>query len=394
MKINKQIVAAALAAVSVTSASAADVIINITGSTAFRSAIHTTIQASMTGEEFTYVGSSLNGSLYALFQGQLNGLTLTGADKCIIRTSWSGSAQGIGDIATPNAVPVLILDNNGTVNPTVAGQAIGADALGQPTVANVLTTGFAKIALSDVIQASTVYNGGSFPTLSSTVVGVVGFQMVANEVASNPLSNITKEQYRYLLGNGSAPLSFFTGVAADSNRNVYAVGRDSGSGTRAVILAESGYGVFNAINQYLVTSSGGVASALTYVGDGGYSAGSDLRTALGATTAAVSVDGGASENALLIGHAGISDTATIVTNGGKALSFNGVAYSADAVRRGAYTYWSYQNILSASGLSTGETVLKADLIANIPANIGSAGITTTSMVASRPDGLDGGAIIP
>ena len=45
-----------------------------------------------------------------------------------------------------------------------------------------------------------------------------------------------------------------------------------------------------------------------------------------------------------VGYNGVADTSTLVANGGKALSYNGVAYSPAAVKNGQYTLWSYAHI--------------------------------------------------
>jgi len=94
-----------------------------------------------------------------------------------------------------------------------------------------------------------------------------------------------------------------------------------------------------------------------------------------------------------VGYLGTSDAATAVTDGGRALSYNGVAYSAAAVEDGQYGFWGYEHmyyLTSATGsqVAIGSSQAAADALAdtiyNSPiANLSSAGVPFTSMVAAK-----------
>jgi hypothetical protein len=91
--------------------------------------------------------------------------------------------------------------------------------------------------------------------------------MLTNE--GSTITNVTSQQWRALLAGGYQPLSMFTGNAAHVT-NVFATGRNDGSGTRTTYMAESGYGITSLVKQYLVVDSdAGAIQAMQLVPQGG-----------------------------------------------------------------------------------------------------------------------------
>src|SRR5690242_20225133 len=99
MKFKEVIVASALSLAFVSLCDAGT--LYLTGSTAMRSSIYTTIRTA--GSVFTgvpttttYEGSSASGANYMVFSGTLVG----GSGTTVIKCHWSGSEGGIRDVAT------------------------------------------------------------------------------------------------------------------------------------------------------------------------------------------------------------------------------------------------------------------------------------------------------
>ena len=184
------------------------------------------------------------------------------------------------------------------------------------------------------------------------------------------------------------------------------------------------------MNQFVVTSNG--TSAITTLkktaegdafastvweqdsdGNGGYTSGSTLRTEMGKTAANVTVydadgitalqEGGKAD---LVTFLTISDASSARGSGALFCGYNGVKLDGIAasgssltaadkakVTNGAYTAWSYQQFYARPAAYTGTTKTIYDsLKAAIGANIGSAGIPTSEMVAGRE--VDGGTVAP
>lgn len=362
--------AAAFALAAFTSAANAQVTVNITGSTAFRSAVHNSILDAMTGEQYAYTGGTLAGAGQAIFVGNISGVTGT----VTIRTGWSGSATGIDAVA--NQKDVAFLGTGVTMSPGGTSNT--------PTGAS---TAKAQFALSDCDQGSTSFTN---PALEDAKVAVVPFRFLVNKsTITGNFNNMTPQQFRALYGSGQLPLSFFTGNPADT-KFVYGAGRDSGSGTRVITLAETGYGIFVILNQWTGTPAGGALTTLSFAGDGGFSSGGNLATLLSATTTSVSVAGAPAAEILITGYAGIPDSDVAITGGAKALKWNGHDYSVANVQNGQYTFWSYEHMFGKLGLTTAEIAVRDAIIAAIPTHLGTAGIALGSMNVQRPS--DGGLV--
>lgn len=353
------------------SSASGQTVIDITGSTAGRSAVHGRIVALLTGEVISWNGNaSVTSASRAIYKGTFDGKPVT------VRTFWSGSAAGVRDVANAPQLNNSYFDKN-TV-PT--GGEITTPVLAPASAETVSEIGF-----SDVFQSSTAFTTN--PLVDEASVAVLPFLFMKNDGAPAALTNVTPNQFRALFtALGEAPLSLFTGNAAHASTTVFATGRNNESGTRITVQAETGTGVFAQLAQYQGT---GDPATLSFVGNGGYPSGGNVATLLGATLPAGSA---------LIGYLGVSDGATAATNGATYLTYNGVSYSEDSVRNGQYSMWGYlhqfsMNISAAALGDTGTTQdfyddLKAALIST-PGS-GTIGIETMNVERSA----DGATITP
>jgi hypothetical protein len=422
-----------------TSAAFADVTVNITGATAFRAATLASIKARYvaSGVAFKYAhdqatsgGTVFTGATRAIFIGSFPGVSGTTTIRCC----FTGSVEGIRAL-----VPVVdpappTYYQNSLLNSTTA-------AVGGTELANQAATGAATavsdIAFSDVAKSSTPFAGFALNP-SAPAVGVIVFTMLTNE--GSAITDVTSQQFGALMSAGVQPLSLFTGNAAD-NTSVYATGRNDGSGTRSIYLAETGYGISNPVKQYVTLAStstalstiqlvpsGGVNSpalpgqlaanaSLVWgqdvAGNGGYNSGSALRTDMGKTGLSVTVldDTGSDANggpvrADLVTFLSLNDAVSARNNGAVFCGYNGVKLNDIAttgsvlsaadkakVTSGKYTAWSYQNMYRRSSITGGDALTVYEGIkAAIPANLGSAGIALSDMSVGRE--LDGGIVAP
>ncbi|MFZ4768442.1 MAG: hypothetical protein ACOYMN_26135, partial [Roseimicrobium sp.] len=297
-------------------ASAADYSVYITGSTAGRASVHTSIQALLTSPVTTANNATLGSAGKANFVGTI------GSDTVTVYCAWSGSAEG-----------VQALDQN--LDVTFMAETGGGTVI---TPTNLVHK--ADIAFSDVFQSSTIYNANA---LGDTSTIVLPFRFYSSE--GSPLTNVTSAHMRALFGVGIQPLATLTGNSAHRSAAVVATGRNNQSGTRITTMAEIGYGVFNNVIQYKPTITGAEptanAAAMTNVANGGESSGGTVAGNLSCTTTGLSatVFGSTYTPCYFVGYVGLSDGTTAANNGAAALNYNGVAYGADAVREGSYTLW-------------------------------------------------------
>lgn len=349
---------ASLLALGMIGSASAQTVITLTGSTAFRGETHDAILNVLSGEVYAYTGSNLTTASQAIFTGTLSGTSV------IIKTSWSGSISGI--VSVRNSANVNCLPNStpqsagGTANATTGTEARVPD-----------------LAFSDVSFTSTPFSSAS---LQEREVGIIPFQYVASFSARANLTNITSQNARQLWNDGFLPLAMATGSPDDRTttitstwgtdnyggpipRMLFALGRNAGSGTRFVYLAEPGIGVNSAIQQWDPRSfiSGNnltnhvlwpqetVDGILYPEGNSGYSSGGQLISVMRLNTEAGI--GGA-----YISFLGVNDAAAITAptgsgaGPGKTLTYNGVAYSPDAVKEGQYTAWSFQQLINRAPL--------------------------------------------
>jgi len=382
---SKLLTAGALA-LAFASSAIADVTVNITGATAFRAATLAAIKArfAASGQPFKFAhdqatsgGTFYTGATRSIWIGTFPGVSGT----TTIRTCFTGSVEGIRALvgASDPAPPTYYQPS--LLNSTTA-------IVGGAELANQGTTGAATatsdIAFSDVSKAVTPYASSPLQP-ASPAVGVVVFTMLTNE--GSPITNVTAQQFRALLTRGFQPLSLFTGNATDSDKYIFATGRNDGSGTRTTYLAESGFGVTNPVKQYITIRSsstalqaiqevpaGGVNSPLTgdladyknntgafagvggnitqsasnastvwgqdLDGNGGYNSGSTLRTDMGKTGTtgvyvfdATGADafGGPLANVSLVTWLSLNDAVIARDNGAVICGYNGVRLNDIAV---------------------------------------------------------------
>lgn len=367
MKQTKSILMAAVAALSITAASAQPIregtVIRVAGSTAMRSismpALNTWATAPAQG--YTRVAAdntnpaSQHIALYIRDRGNV---------RDAINVRLVGSEGGL--LTTAGTRPA----NRQSFLPVVGTNWSTNSPLVTVTSANCTVPGFAAVTFADQSQALSAYNASSAARVRVASLGV-GTPLAALNFAffaptNFPASNITSQTAKALLERGNVPLSMFTGNAADSNKGVWLTGRDFDSGTRAVTLLETGYGVNKAVKQYVVNGNSVELSPATTLlgtpvaaGNGGYASGGTLRSAVtnnSLTFPANSYSGGN----FLIGYAGVPD---VVAARAKALSFNGVqpycppadvgtaqgfSTTVNGLENGSYSYWSIAYLYSNS----------------------------------------------
>lgn len=439
---------AGLSAIALASSAYADVTVTFTGATAFRAATLLSIKSrfSDSGQPFKYAHDQVAGNLNAvapnatraIFIGTFPGVTGVTTIKCCFTGSVEGirAVTGAFDPLPPTYYPSSILDSTTAVATTGGELALNSSSAGSP----VALGGPSDIAFSDVSKAITPY--ASLPTLpASAAAGVIVFTMLTNE--GSAITNVTSLQFRALLTKGFQPLSLFTSNPADTT-NVFATGRNDGSGTRSSYLSAVGFGVANAVKQYVTIAStstalgtiqlvpaGGVntlngqattgqsASNASTVwgqdiaGNGGYNSGSALRADMSKTGLAVTVldnEGldsfGGPVRADLVTWLSVNDAATARASGAVFCAYNGykldeVAAAGSAlgtndkkkVTEGQYTAWNYEQMYRRSIYTSGDVKTIYDGVkAEIPTNLAAAGIAITDMHVGRPN--DGGVVAP
>jgi len=252
MNTQKKLAASLMVAALGSGVALADADFVITGATAFRSAANTAILDALDSDQSHVEVAFIDNDGFddsdrtiikiATAQADDPSLDLDSDGFVMVKTSWSGSTGGIASVAS--ATPVQVLDDS---TATTLFTSVGTNGVASP----VFTTQLARFTFSDVTQASSTTPS---PTLEfeSGGVGVIPFAFVATEGSNAAgITSITPQAFRALYGgNGTLPLSFFSGDPADDGTTVYGIGRNNSSGTRATMLAETGFGVFNSVTQY------------------------------------------------------------------------------------------------------------------------------------------------
>ena len=412
-----KITLAVLVAIALTNLASAQTTIRITGSTAYRAAVLTSIQNLLAaGYVYGYSGSSFTGSSQAIFTGNL----ATGGNAVIIKTSFSGSIGGISTLAKN-----LTIGTGGTFT---GGGGWLVDSTPQSTggtpnaPADYDSPVTADIAMADCFQVSAPVKFQT-PKLTDNLVGVVDFEWILTPGKAalgtiNTTTNLTEALVADCLVNNTLKLSQLSGNSKD-NEKVQGVGRDADSGTRIQALACSGIALTEQVHlkQYQPLFDGNttptqpppspgtqitgaalwpkeVLNTITYpVGSSGYSGG-------GALASAVKVSHSGSfptYGAWMLSYLGINDAATVTD--GIALEFAGVPFStANVEGPGApgftaqYTYWGnehlfYRKAFSGVGLTFAGQL--AGNVTNVTADV--SGVPYSSMNVHRES--DGGDIL-
>ena len=325
MKALKAILTGAILTAVVGSAEA-DVIVHITGSTAYRTQTHLAIAKVLGGAPTAaYNSGSLSGASKTWFKGTIASQPSLG--DVTIKCAWSGAVDGTATVA--KQANAAFLPN--TVSASSAANSSGSSVTGGTQIADATVNEPAEVAMVDQFQASTPFTS---PTLVQTKVGVIAFEWVLSESSSATamgnttsgvasvtnlttttglsvgqlvsgaafpagtvitaidtvgatittsapatatgtsstlnfgaaFSNVTPALIQALFKNGAQPKSLFTNNPADTAL-VYPTGRDPFSGTRVIGLAESGVGANFSIVQHQIlataTDGTGTVTSLT-----------------------------------------------------------------------------------------------------------------------------------
>jgi hypothetical protein len=386
MKLKSSLVCGALA-LTICNSYAATRVFDITGATAFRASANNAIIQILGGgtTQYAFTGDKgIAGTNRAIFKGTMAAFP---GDDIIVRASWSGSTQGIKDVADQAAIQFLDVTN--TMSTTGINLGVGA------APAAIFTTAVAQWSFSDVDK---LLSERPNYTLSGGPVGVVPFMFLAGEGAPAALNNMTDQLHEQLWGTGTLPIAFFTGDTADET-TVIATGRNNGSGTRATILAETRYGAFTNVVQYGATFTGtrsdayptGALLAVSEFNNGGNSSNSGVRELLTRSSAGLTFDSNPFDG-IFVSYLTISDANSAITEGAQEMNYNGVAFSADNVKKGAYTLWGYQQFYRDSDATAQEITFDTAFRAAIPATLdGVNAIALTDMSVVRGGG-DGGPV--
>ena len=395
-------------------AQAQTTVINITGATAFRSAAHAAIVASFTqsgalGTTWNYAhnnASSASGAGRAIYKGTFPGITGT----TVIRTSWTGSVEGVRALTKPTLVPETYLKDSVA---NLSGFTAGVKA----SATDYETSTSHQFAFADMAQAAAPAAYAS-PKLNGGPVGVIAFLPVINKDADASITNITINQFRRLVSNGTIPAKMLTGNAS-SNGTIYNVQRNDGSGTRVIHLAEIGHGQANLTKGYLLTGNGTLntpvlapitANTTVYpntaisndyrttsvLGNAGYTSGGTIATWMRLPS---------SGNFNIVSWLGTGDAASAYNSGagGRVLAYNGekldgvasgALNAADKLKiaLGKYSAWSFEQLFYVGTLTGARKTVHDKLVAVMPANLGTAGCSMAEMQVVRA--TDGGVIAP
>lgn len=316
MKIQNVLLTVAVGAILAPAAFGQTYELRITGATAFRSPVRNRLTNVVldAGQTITVKASGSNKATYTGKYSSAMG-ALAGKDA-LIRDCFTGSAEGMRDVAEGNNVAFINMDGSATNCP-------------------------ADIGFSDVQPSSalaSVHKIGDFDQFIR--VGVVPFVWVRNKPTTGDLdavNNISREQ-AFLLqsGSGSMPSYVLGGAGLDV---VHFVGRDLWSGTRITLQKNIGFAGTPTMEDKQALGS--------WIATNGYSSGSFEGIALATNT----VDN-------VIGYAGLSDVSAHLTAGKVVyLNFNGVPYSRSAVTNGAYTFWTYESAYSKPGIDANKKAI-------------------------------------
>lgn len=389
MKLKTTMILAGMALTALNS-DAATRVFNLTGATAFRAATNTALISLLGGQgttQYAFVGTNVLSTNQAIFVGTLPQFP---GDTIIVRTTTSGSTQGIASLVLNSNVNFLPLSTTVTAAGN-GGQAAGTDAAK------------ARFAFSDVSQD---ISNNPVPALTGGGVGVVPFMFVAGKGAPAAVRNMTDQLHELIWSTGSVRASVFTNNPADDSKFALATGRNNGSGTRASILAETQYGPFRSVVQFGIdgiTATPPTAAPynITVLGTGGYSSNSFVRTTLTTNQASIT---GLGDN-FFISYLTISDAIaatgydemTGLTSGGEGafpMTYNGVRYSEANVNNGTYTLWGYQQLYQGLNPTAEENTFDAALRAGIaPILTPDIGLPEPALRVVRQGG-DGGLIVP
>jgi hypothetical protein len=273
-----QLAMAGMLALSIGGIASAQTIVNVSGSTAFRSLVVNTevavlshVGSNLPGGSATsaYNGSSLTGATYSIVHGYLS----DGVTEVYFRNHWTGSAGGVADLTTGNTtlaqIPVSQTESVGgtsgaATTDSAAPNVAMSDALAADVAAELATEGSQGVTDAGLItNSSGLKDGGTSGGANGGPVATVNFVPLLGALASGQsapsallTTGLNQETLRTLVTYGSCPLSFVTNNPSDSTNFLIWVGRNEDSGTRIAYLGESRDGVTGSVSQFMAKQSG------------------------------------------------------------------------------------------------------------------------------------------
>jgi hypothetical protein len=457
-------------------ASAQETVYHVAGASSFRVALITAEVAYLNSVSSTgtvtgaYAGTSgTTGNNVSLFE------TPTAAGTVVFENNLSGS------IAGAEALNGL---GNQIAFPTDAGITLSPVTPGSSTVAASGGTANVTFSTTETTDPDLAFSDNTLATLTSVVdlavpgatltgseaqgvVGIVPYVFVANATTdvtdfgstvrstngsvvyanTTVAVNVTPQNFARLWSAGTINTAkkhpeIFTGNPADTGYTIYALGRDIDAGTRASILAETGYplkgngakaAVQAVVQYYPLDASNNILGNVSTInpitsfeivpnqtvdgiplnnGNGGYNSGSPESKALSATFSS------SLSKTIEIGYLGVSDGYSALTASGTnrqpalLLGYNGstfnpagssttAGYATQAdinkIYAGQYTVWDYEHLFFApnntggngTNNSTDPTSVVAALYTQLQTNglelLSSAGVHSANLLVSRTD---------
>ncbi len=405
MKFKATLIAAALLAANTASA---DLTVKITGATAFRASAVNAIKNTMTfpadagGIDYGYAFNSttLEASANAIFVGTMAAFP---GQVVTVKCTWSGSVAGIRAISgntngTAVNVKFLALNPSTSANGTI--YALSATGTAGVNADNLDDNSQADFAFADNTQSSTIYTNN---TLDSRNVGVVPFTFVASRDMPAAVTNVTSQLFQSLYSTGRASAALFTNNPTDASDQVggtmiYALGRDPFSGTRVVVMSETGLGTGSAVNQWTVAAGTGTSPNIE--------AGAVSPTSADTTTDSL--------NPVLAGNNGISganmadwlrykttsinDTAALVSTKAAFIGYmsetdadravNGTASSVNGITNVGARYLSYNGVNAFGGKLYTSNNATTTIGSAVVSNIVTTGLVVGQFVRSTSGQLD------
>lgn len=363
----------------------------------------------------------------------------------VIKVSYSGALAGIAAVAGNTDQRFVVSDGTGTgsVPNPLTGTTLGVD----------YEVGKADFGFSTNFQSTSPFNGVyqsvTYNTVVEEIVGVspLGFYaspgFPGSPSSSNPsfVPNITTQLAQLLYTSGSVPLALFTGdFSADTEKWVYALGRNTDAGQRFGAYTEIGLGTSTSVRVYKpafstaqtttsgITYGGVVGSHVLWPaetvsnifspeGSGGFSSGALVAQHLTVSLGADASKGKYTEEGedfflhpdatagFYIGYVTPGDANNRILGGngvvplanrGVALNYNGVALTDANVRNGKYTAWLYNRILKPLSGLTGTKLTFAnalrDRVKNFDAPSGGGLFDDATFKVQRS--TDGGLVTP
>lgn len=337
----------------------AQVEINISGAVAFRETSYRAIRSIFGGNltsQNPADGPKTPAELKVVWAGTIP--ELFGAQTVTIRAFYNGANAGIQDLTQDRNVNFLASSTAGDTN-----------------TINLKS----DLAYSSVFQRSTVFTS---PALEDVQFGVTPVFFVKSSTAPAGLTNITSQQYRTLVANGSVPGWFLTGNTNDTDL-VYFVSRDPSAGQRTITQRENG---FNG-NPIFYTWD---AAASKFVNDPTGRSSTQIRDLLNVSGPAISyltgvdainVNGGANILAL---------------NGNKAFvgAYSKVSNDYSPVINGQYTQWGYEHLFNRSTASANIKAFRSRLIQAIEVDLATSAFSIPLSKLKVERASEGGPVSP